>query len=183
MNANSASGTRVVAAVRSILYKSRRYAPPVIAGLALTTASAQDVDSTAAAVSPDVTALLQRQDIIHLPAPLKNVLATMAGRPKTFSPQRAFAEADKPSQLFQYYLLDTRRFQPNVFTTTFPGVNDHAIPTAANAANHQLPTIGTVRVSLEPKPGLPTDPTDPEAFIDIWTDISGLFVINNESGW
>jgi hypothetical protein len=96
---------------------------------------------------------------------------------------RAFAEADKPSQLYAYYLLDTRGFQPNVFTTTIPGINDHAIPTAANAANGQLPTIGAVRVALEPKPGLPTDPEDVEAFTDIWTDVSGLFVINNESGW
>ena len=46
-----------------------------------------------------------------------------------------------------------------------------------------LPTIGSVRVVLEPKPGLPTDPNDVRAFIDIFTDISGLFVINNESGW
>jgi hypothetical protein len=183
MNANSAGGTRVVAAVRSILYKSCRYAPPVIAGLALTTAAAQEVDSTDSAVSAESVALLQRQDIVHLPAPLKNRLATMAMRPASYSPVRAFAEADKPSQLFQYYLLDTRRFQPNVFTAIIPGINDHAIPTAANAANHQLPTIGAVRVVLEPKPGLPTDPTDPEAFIDIFTDLSGLFVINNESGW
>jgi hypothetical protein len=40
-----------------------------------------------------------------------------------------------------------------------------------------------VRVVLEPKPGLPTDPTNPRAFNDVFTDISGLFVINNESGW
>ncbi len=40
-----------------------------------------------------------------------------------------------------------------------------------------------MRVALEPKPGLPTDPNNPKAFIDIFTDISGLFVINNESGW
>jgi len=156
----------------------------VIAGFALTTAAAQDVDSTAdAAVSAQSTPLLQRADIVHLPAALKSVLATMAARPASFSPTRAFAEADKPSQLFQYYLLDTRHFQPNIFTAIIPGINDHAIPTAANAANHQLPTIGAVRVVLEPKPGLPTDPTDPEAFIDIFTDLSGLFVINNESGW
>ena len=38
-------------------------------------------------------------------------------------------------------------------------------------------------MTLEPKPGLPTDPSDPRAFIDMFTDISGLFVINNESGW
>jgi hypothetical protein len=36
---------------------------------------------------------------------------------------------------------------------------------------------------LEPKPGLPTDPTNPRAFNDVFTDISPLFVINNESGW
>jgi len=40
-----------------------------------------------------------------------------------------------------------------------------------------------VRLVVEPKAGLPTDPEDPRAFIDIMTDISGLFVINNESGW
>jgi hypothetical protein len=40
-----------------------------------------------------------------------------------------------------------------------------------------------VRLVLEPKPGLPTDPKDPRAFNDVFTDISGLFVINNESGW
>ncbi|MDQ3253139.1 MAG: hypothetical protein M3R15_04415, partial [Acidobacteriota bacterium] len=84
---------------------------------------------------------------------------------------------------FQFYLLDTLNFQPNVFTATIPGINDGAIPTAANAANGGLPTIGAVRVTLEPKPGLPTDPNDPRAFIDIFMEFSGLFVINNESGW
>src|SRR5207247_4200674 len=38
-------------------------------------------------------------------------------------------------------------------------------------------------VVLEPKPGKPTDPNDVRATIDVFTDISGLFVINNESGW
>jgi len=124
-----------------------------------------------------------RGDVASLPGPLKFTLGELAERPHTYAPMRAFAEADKPSQLFQYYLLDTRNFQPNVFTSIVPGVNDHAIPTAANAANGQLPTFGAVRVVLEPKPGLPTDPDDVESFIDIFTDISGLFVINNESGW
>ncbi len=36
---------------------------------------------------------------------------------------------------------------------------------------------------VESKPGLPTDPDDPRAFIDMFTDISGLFVINNEASW
>jgi hypothetical protein len=85
--------------------------------------------------------------------------------------------------LFQYYLLDTKGFQPNIFTTIFPGINDGVGPTAANEANCGLPTLGAVRLVVEPKPGLPTDPNDPGAFIDIFTDISNLFVINNESGW
>jgi hypothetical protein len=124
-----------------------------------------------------------REDVINLPGPLKFTLGELAERPHTYAPMRAFAEADQPSQLFEYYLLNTRNFQPNIFTSVIPGVNDHAIPTAANAANGRLPTFGAVRVVLEPKPGLPTDPDDIESFIDIFTDISGLFVINNESGW
>src|SRR5205823_1980448 len=81
-----------------------------------------------------------------------------------------------------YYLLDTSGFQPNVFTAIFPGINDTAQLTATGG-NCGLPTVGAVRVVLEPKPGLPTDPNNPRAFIDVFTDISGLFVINNESGW
>ena len=124
-----------------------------------------------------------RGDIRALPAPLKNRIAKLAARPHTFPPMLAFSEADTPSQLFQYYLLDTKHFQPNVFTAVIPGINDGVIRTAANAANGGLPTIGSVRVTLEPKPGLPTDPNNPRAFIDIFMDFSGLFVINNESGW
>ena len=157
----------------------------VLAGVPLT-AAAQEEDMAAAesAAAVDTTAFEARGDIAHLPAPLKNSLIRMDARPhRTYEPMRAFAEADKPSQLFQYYLLNSAHFQPNIFTSIVPGINDHAIPTAANAANHQLPTIGAVRVVLEPKPGLPTDPKDVEAFIDIFTDLSGLFVINNESGW
>jgi hypothetical protein len=127
--------------------------------------------------------IAQRGDIVNLPGPLKNRLDILAKRPNTYEPMTAFAEADKQSQLFQYSLLDTTGFQPNVFTTEISDINSGVIPTAANAANRGLPTLGAVRVALEPKPGLPTDPNDVEAFIDMWTDISGLFVINNESGW
>jgi hypothetical protein len=67
--------------------------------------------------------------------------------------------------LFQYYLLDTTEFQPNVFTAAIPGINDDAIPTGANFANGGLLTIGAVRVVLEPKEGLPTNPDDAGAFI------------------
>jgi hypothetical protein len=106
----------------------------------------------------------------------------MADRPHSFLPIQVFAEASKSSQLFQYYLLDTHGFEQNVFTSRIPGVNDTAMLTATGP-NCFLPTIGTVRVVLEPKPGLPTDPNNVRAFNDIFTDISGLFVINNESGW
>jgi hypothetical protein len=123
-----------------------------------------------------------RGDIRNLPAQLKQVLSEINGRPHSFQPLTVFAEADKPSQLFGYYLLDSSRFEPNIFTATFPGINDGMIPTATGA-NHDLPVIASVRLVLEPKPGLPTDPADAESFIDIFTDISGLFVINNESGW
>lgn len=130
----------------------------------------------------DMTAVGARGDIASLPAPLQNQIVRIAGRPHSQLPTQAFAEADGASQLFQYYLLDTSGFQPNVFTAIFPGINDK-VQLTATGTNCGLPTIGTVRVVLEPKPGLPTDPNDPRAFIDVFTDISGLFVINNESGW
>jgi hypothetical protein len=123
-----------------------------------------------------------RGDVKFLPDPLQDRLERMADRPHTFLPMQAFAEADKPSQLFQYYLLDTTGFEPNPFTARFPGVNDQAMLTATGG-NCGLATIGAVRLVVEPKPGLPTDPRDVEAFIDVFTDLSNLFVINNESGW
>src|ERR1700730_1847891 len=132
--------------------------------------------------SQDMATVRNRDDVKSLPAPLKERLAILAGRPHSILPVQAFAEADKPSQLFQYYLLDTHGFEPNVFTSKIPGVNDAAQLTATGA-DCGLETIGAVRLVLEPKPGLPTDPNNPRAFIDVFTDISGLFVINNESGW
>jgi hypothetical protein len=130
----------------------------------------------------NMTTVANRGDILHLPTPLKNRLAQMAGRPHTYFPIQAYAEASKPSQLFQYYMLDPTGFEPNVFTARIPGLNDTAMLTVTGA-NCGISDIGTIRVVLEPKPGLPTDPNDPRAFIDMFTDISYLFVINNESGW
>jgi hypothetical protein len=130
----------------------------------------------------DIETVASRGDIAGLPAELKNRLLRLAGRPHTVLPLQIFAEADGPSQLFKYFLVDTTGFEPNVFTTIFPGVNDHAMLTVTGG-NCGLPTVGAVRLALEPKPGLPTDPNNPRAFIDIFTDISPLFVINNESGW
>ena len=138
----------------------------------------------------DMAMVRDRGDIRHLPGPLRDRLVQLAGRPHSQLPTQAYAEAhfDKPpfkpkaSQLFQYYLLDTTGFEANPFTSSIPGVNDTAMLTATGPACG-LPTLGSVRVVLEPKPDLPTDPNDVRAFIDIFTDVSGLFVINNESGW
>jgi hypothetical protein len=124
-----------------------------------------------------------RGDVRSLPDPIRNRLVELAGRPHTFAPLTVFSEAPSPSRLLDYALLDTTGFPPNDFTSIVAGVNDGVAPTAANCANRGLATIGGVRVVLEPKPGLPTDPKDAGSFIDVFTDVSGLFVINNESGW
>ena len=130
----------------------------------------------------DMKEVAKRDDVRFLPYLLRKRLVELAGRPHSHVPTQAYAEADSPSQLFQYYLLDTTAFEANIFTSIVAGLNDNAKPTATGP-NGNKPTIGAVRVVLEPKPGKPTDPTDPGAFIDMFTDISGLFVINNESGW
>jgi hypothetical protein len=135
----------------------------------------------------DEAAVRGRADIVKLPGELKDRLAQLANRPHTYLPVQVFNEADPiaqgAGQLFQYYLLDTTGFEPNVFTAIIPGVNDGNVQLTATGANCGLPTVGAVRVVLEPKPGLPTDPNNPRAFNDVFTDISPLFVINNESGW
>lgn len=130
----------------------------------------------------DAKAVLSRGDIVNLPGDLKDRLQILAERPHSVLPVQTFAEADGPSRFFQYYLLDTNNFEPNVLTKRFAGINDKAMLTATGF-NCGLPTVGAVRLVLEPKPGLPTDPEDVRSFIDVFTDISGLFVINNESGW
>src|SRR5215468_11698461 len=118
---------------------------------------------------------------------LQNRLVTLDCSPHSIAPVQVFAEADpvtRKSRLFQYYLLDSTGFEPSVFTTRITGINDDpSTMLTVWGANCELPTLGSVRVELEPKPDLPSDPDDPRAFIDIFTDIRGLFVINNESGW
>jgi hypothetical protein len=162
--------------------KTALVAGAIIAALGTAAGSAVAATGAASATAAKPCGIACRGDIVHLPAPLKQRLVKLTQRPHTFDPMQAFSEAPKPSKLFQYYLIDTKHFQPNVFTKTIKGINDGVAPTATGP-NHDIPTIGAVRVVLEPKPGLPTDPNDPGAFIDMFTDISGLFVINNESGW
>ena len=132
--------------------------------------------------SADGEAVEHRGDVRDLPASLKEWLELLAQRPHSALPTQAYAEADQPSQLFQYYLLDTRGFEPNPFTKSFQGVNDQ-VQRTATGFDCGLSTIGVVRLVVEPKPDKPTDPHDIRAFIDVFTDLSGLFVINNESGW
>jgi hypothetical protein len=130
----------------------------------------------------DRETVLHRDDVRKLPDPLRTRLAELAARPHSQLPTQAYAEANDPSRLFQYYLLDTTGFEPNPFTALFAGLNDQAMLTATGA-DCGLPTFGSVRLVVEPKPGLPTDPNDVRAFVDVFTDVQGLFVINNESGW
>ena len=130
----------------------------------------------------DAATVRNRGDVTNLPDRLQDRLERFANRPHSQLPLQVYAEANGASQLFQYYLLDTNGFEPNVFTKRFPGINDH-VQLTATGGNCGLATVGAVRVVLEPKLGLPTDPKNPRAFNDVFTDISGLFVINNESGW
>ena len=112
---------------------------PVLSCALTGLASVLTLSTSVAAPSPhpnpfaaqDEARVRQRGDVRKLPEPLKRALGELAEEPHSYLPLTAFAEADKPSQLFQYYLLDTRNFQPNVFTTAIPGINDAAIPTAA----------------------------------------------------
>ena len=69
----------------------------------------------------DMQTILARADVVNLPVPLKNRLAELAARSHSVLPVQAFPEADHPSQLFQYYLLDSDGFEPNVFTAATSG--------------------------------------------------------------
>src|SRR4029077_6328475 len=81
----------------------------------------------------DRAAVAGRGDVVNLPEELKERLIRLADPPPTYLPRQGFAEADRARQLFQYYFLDTTGFEPNVFTSIIPGVND---------ANVQLTVTG-----------------------------------------
>src|SRR6266446_1563705 len=106
----------------------------------------------------DRAAVASRGDIVHLPQPLLDRLLQLADRPHTYLPMQAFAEADGPSQLFQYYLLDTTGFEPNVFTTIFPGVNDQ-VQLTVTGGNCGLPQSAPCVWCWSPSPGCPLIPT------------------------
>ena len=56
-----------------------------------------------------------------------------------------------PSQLFQYYMLDPKGFEPNVLTSRIPGLNETAMLTVTGA-NCELPDIGIARI-IDPETG------------------------------
>ncbi len=163
----------------------------ILSTMLLTTTSslfAQTTEEDRAQQIQEIRSVIEtvRTDVRGFPSDLQDTLIEMVLRPHSAVPTTAFSEADDPSLLFAYYLLNTDDFEPNVFSAAIPGINDQALQTGANAANGGLPTIGAVRMVFEPKDGLPGNPTsfeDPAAFVDMFTDISGLFVINNEAGW
>src|SRR5439155_8827009 len=68
----------------------------------------------------DMQTVANRGDIRKLPAPLKERLVQLAGRPHSVLPVQAFAEADQPSHLLQYHLLSTTGFEPNLCTKSIP---------------------------------------------------------------
>jgi hypothetical protein len=149
----------------------------------------------------DGDTVMNRGDIKNLPDPLKDRLGALAKRPHSILPVQAYAEAGKendptisdPSRLFQYYLLHEKGFEPNVFTSQIPGVNETAMLTVTGVncgltplssgqgpVQNIFPTIGAVRLVIEPKKVpevLPTDPNNVRTFIDIFTDISGLIAL------
>jgi hypothetical protein len=94
---------------------------------------------------------------------------------RTFPVQDIQAESEGSPILYAFYNLDESGIT-NTFTTHVPGQNNECTLPANNA-------IGTVRGVIEPKPGAIVDPNDPRSLIDIFTDVCGLIVINNESGW
>jgi len=110
----------------------------------------------------DIASVSVRGDVRSLPQPLRQRLLRLAGRPHSTLPIQAFAEADQPSRLFQYYLVDTHNFEPNVFTAIFPGVNDAVQltatgPTAAcrrsgrsALSSSRSPTYRRIRTTFAP---------------------------------
>ena len=136
--------------------------------------------------NPDAEAdraeVAHREDIAHLPQPLKERLIRWQTARTRFSRCRRSAEADKPGQVVpvlpvgHHRLRGERLHDPDPRRQRPGGVDRHGRQLRAADDRHRA---GLARAQARS----PTDPRDPEAFIDVFTDISGLFVINNESGW
>jgi hypothetical protein len=101
----------------------------------------------------DEAGVRSRGDVVNLPAPLQDRLAQLANRPHTYLPLQVFNEADGASQLFQYYLLDTTGFEPNVFTAIIPGVNDGNVQLTATGEIADYPRSAPSASCWNPSPG------------------------------
>jgi hypothetical protein len=90
---------------------------------------------------------------------LEASLANLRARPPRWrdeysgsAARSAFNEADGADQLFQYYLLDTTGFEPNVFTTLFPEMNER-LQLTVTGASCGLPTVGACESRWNPSLG------------------------------
>jgi hypothetical protein len=99
----------------------------------------------------------------------------LQGTHGTFPVQSIQAESEGTPILYAYYNLDMSGIN-GPFTQPVAGQTDQCVLPANNA-------IGTVRAVLEPKADAVVDANDPRSLVDIFTDVCGLVVINNESGW
>lgn len=123
------------------------------------------------------------------------------GTIRTFPPQTPQGEGPplppNTPVLYAFYLLDEDNLI-NPFTTPIPpgsgptppgftsppGTSSCATPVhATNGPGVGKGAFAMVQAVIEPKTGLVCDANDPRSFIDIFTDICGIEVINNESGW
>jgi len=96
-----------------------RWATTMLSALAVLTATPAFLSAQLQVPIVNDSEIRDRGDITSLPLPLKNRLIDLARRPHTYVPATAFSEADNPSRLVSYYLLDTEGFQPNVFTSKY----------------------------------------------------------------
>ena len=144
-----------------MISRSRKWtlaATPAALLLVLSVSGCGDGSSSGSQAGERGFEVMQRSDVRALPAELKARLAEMADRPSTYPPITAFSEADSPSQLFQHYLLDSSKFEPNVFTAPQAGINDQARPTSSRSSKRSTTRCAspTRERSIAPSPSMPS---------------------------
>jgi hypothetical protein len=77
-----------------------------------------------------------------LAQPRKQRLDALDQRPRTFKPMTAFAQADAPSRLVEYYLLDTTGYQPQ---RSLAPAGDRIQPLRGHPRGHRRAAVPTVR--------------------------------------
>ncbi|MDP2345318.1 MAG: hypothetical protein Q8O67_30520 [Deltaproteobacteria bacterium] len=92
----------------------------------------------------------------------------------TYPPQE-IRGADGEAFLHGYYLIDSANLK-NPFTSQEAGFNEQC----GLAIDEP---IGTIRAVIEPNSDGVVDAADPHSRVELFTDVCGVAVINNESGW